>query len=211
MSKKVYLVRHGETEDLAKKLHQQNDSVLSERGNQQAQDVAGRFSKIRADIVYSSPFLRTLQTAKHIGTIAGAPVETKELLRERKQPKEIMGKPRDDAEVMRIKNTINEHRHDPSWHYSDEENFFDLRGRVKEFQKFVENDTQENVVLVSHAVFIKMFTLVSVFGDLLTPDMFSSYYQHVRTSQTGITMLEFTDNEWKLLTWNDYAHLGENT
>src|SRR3989344_7119082 len=46
MTKKVYLVRHGESEDLVQKLHQKDDSVLSERGNRQAKDVACRFSKI---------------------------------------------------------------------------------------------------------------------------------------------------------------------
>src|SRR3989344_9342614 len=116
MHKKVYLVRHGETDDLAKKLHQQNNSVLSDRGKKQAHDVAERFSNIKVDVIYSSPFLRTIQTAEHIGSVTGARVETNELLRERKQPTEIMGKSRDDSEVIRIKEIISEHRNEPDWH-----------------------------------------------------------------------------------------------
>ena len=210
MTKKVYLVRHGESEDLVQKLHQKDDSVLSERGNRQAKDVACRFSKIPIDIIFTSPYIRTMQTAQHISDITGAKIKTNTLLRERRQPSEIIGKGREEDEVMRIKEIINDHRNDPGWHYSDEENFFELRDRVVQFQIFIKQQSYSNILLVSHAVFIKVFTLLGVFGDLVSPDIFLSYYKHVRTSQTGITMLEWKDEMWKLLTWNDYAHLGED-
>src|SRR3989344_7784574 len=103
MPKKVYLVRHGESEDLIKKLHQHDHAPLSERGNRQARDVATRFSDIRVDMIYSSPYLRTFQTAEHIAKVTGASIEKQNLLRERKQPDEIIGKPREDPEVVRIK------------------------------------------------------------------------------------------------------------
>ena len=123
MPKKIYLVRHGETDDLVKKLHQHNDVALSERGNKQARDVAVRFSHIKVDVIFSSPHVRTVQTAEHIRSFTHAPLEISELLRESRQPHEIVGKERESADVLHIKEIMREHRNDPSWHYSDEENF----------------------------------------------------------------------------------------
>lgn len=211
MPKKVYLVRHGESEHGAQKLHQLDDVALSERGMRQSRDVANRFTHLAIHKIYSSPHRRTLQTAEHIVAVTGAPIKTTALLQERRQPSEIVGKLRTDPEVVRIKKLMAERRNDPSWRYSDEESIFELRDRVKKFQDSLEHEEQENIVIVSHALFIKMFTLLGVFGDLVTPDLFASYYLHVRTSQTGITMFDRTEHGWRLLTWNDYAHLGDDS
>ena len=211
MPKKVYLVRHGESEDGAQKLHQLDDVALTEQGIQQAKDVAGRFSHLAINKIYSSPHRRTMQTAEHIVAVTGAQIEKTALLQERRQPSEIIGKLRADPEVVRIKGLMHEHRNDPGWHFSDEENLFELRDRVKEFQESLEHEEKENIVIVSHALFIKMFTLLGVFGALVTPDLFMAYYLHVRTSQTGITMFDRTEHGWRLLTWNDYAHLGDDS
>lgn len=210
MPKKVYLVRHGESEDGVLKLHQANDAALSEHGRHQAKDAAERFRNISIDVIFSSPYQRTHETAEHISAVTGVRIETNELLHERRQPKEIIGKSRTDSEVVRIKSIIKEHRNDPSWHYSDEENFFEVRDRVKQIIQWVVESPHEHIVIVSHAVLIKIFVLLTVFEDQVTPDMFLSYYAHVRTSQTGITMLQYKEDGWKLLTWNDYAHLGED-
>ncbi len=210
MPKKVYLVRHGESEDGVKKLHQLDDAALTELGARQAKEVANRFQHLTIHKIYASPYRRALQTAEYIGTVTGASIETTGLLKERQQPSAIIGKLRNDPEVVRIKKLMAEHHNDPAWHHSDEENIFELRDRAKKFQEFLEQEEQENIAVVSHAAFIKMFTLLGVFGELVTPDLYESYYLHVRTSQTGITMFDQTTHGWRLLTWNDYAHLEDD-
>jgi broad specificity phosphatase PhoE len=98
---------------------------------------------------------------------------------------------------------------DPSWHDSDEENFHDFKNRVKGFIQTLENQPHENVLVVSHGYFLSLLVLTLAFEELLTPDLYTSFLALAHTTNTGITMYEYKNNKWRLLTWNDYAHLGE--
>jgi probable phosphoglycerate mutase len=61
----VYLVRHGTTEDIEKRLMQgSSDSPLSARGREEAQRTAEILSSIRFDTTFSSPMGRARETAQ---------------------------------------------------------------------------------------------------------------------------------------------------
>ncbi|VDO78597.1 unnamed protein product [Soboliphyme baturini] len=67
----VWIVRHGERQDYVdpawkKTATNLDDSPLAELGHKQAKEVAARLKNERIDHIFSSPFLRCVQTANHI-------------------------------------------------------------------------------------------------------------------------------------------------
>lgn len=73
----IYLIRHGD------RLQEMGDPGLTELGRQQAYKVASYLTDKQIDIIYSSPLLRTKQTAEIISKHIGVPLVFDELLRER--------------------------------------------------------------------------------------------------------------------------------
>lgn len=126
---KVYLVRHAQTIGNASRTHQTPNTPLSEIGQQQITRVANRFKTIPIDVIIASPYTRTQQTAQEISNITGKKIITTPLLRVTERPSEIHNKNINDPDVIKIKDEIEKHINEPDWHYSDEENFYDLLER----------------------------------------------------------------------------------
>ena len=204
---KLYLVRHGESEHNAKNAYQPGDSKLSEKGLEQANFLAHRFEGIPIDIIFSSPFERARQTAEAIGKAVGKEVMYQDLLRETKKPSEVVGKEENDPEAVAILKKIGSHADDPAWHHSDEENFTELKNRGKEFLAFIQSEQEESVLCVTHGTFLRMVICLMLQKD---PDavFFKNFWGFFRTRNTGITLCEYENGKWCLLTWNDHAHLG---
>jgi broad specificity phosphatase PhoE len=72
----LYLIRHAQTKQLAgvEATHPRNDSGLSQRGTEQARALAAFLSDKPLDLVLTSLFLRTQQTA--VAILAGRDVPT---------------------------------------------------------------------------------------------------------------------------------------
>lgn len=221
---RVYFVRHGESELNVKDLHQHPEDPLSRTGIKQAKALAERFTKIPIDKILSSDYIRAKRTAEYIAEATRKPIELTKLLRERKRPSELIGKPFKSSETRKTYRLLYNHSHDPNWHYSDEENFYDAVKRAEHFVEFVENQKEKNIVVVSHGAMIKFIVAVMMVERdkfLLTPELFNRLYYFYRASNTGITIcekrtLDFVSDKvethirrrWHLVTWNDHAHLG---
>lgn len=207
---RVYIVRHGESEANAKGVYQHRDVQLSETGIKQAHTVAQRFLHIPIDSIYSSSFERAKKTAYIIGDTIHKPVELLPLLTEIKRPTIIEGRKQSEPEARSIMRLIKRMWHDPQWRHSDEETFFDLRTRAIKLLHHVEQlkDT-EQVLLVSHGTFIRMLVCVMIYGESVSPGKFKKYLRFLQTTNTGITVCDYVHRHWRLLTWNDQAHLGE--
>jgi 2,3-bisphosphoglycerate-dependent phosphoglycerate mutase len=78
----VHYARHGENRaNLTRELsHRVVDYPLTERGVEQARELAGRIGSVRQ--IYSSPLRRAVQTAEVVGAVIGRTVEIVEELRE---------------------------------------------------------------------------------------------------------------------------------
>ena len=72
---KVYLIRHGESTGNKYGLEQFSASTLSSHGIKQAETVSERLANIKIDIIYSSTYLRTKQTAEIISQKIKKPIE----------------------------------------------------------------------------------------------------------------------------------------
>ena len=76
--KKVYFVRHGESQwNVEDKICGVTDSPLTEKGHQQAIDTGNTILRlgIRADMILHSPLQRAKDTAQHISEITGIPMK----------------------------------------------------------------------------------------------------------------------------------------
>lgn len=79
MSQRIWIVRHGNREDFqnpgwARTAERPYDPALSDDGETQAQEVGRSLCNEPVDYIFSSPFLRTIQTASHIADALDLPV-----------------------------------------------------------------------------------------------------------------------------------------
>jgi len=207
--KNVYFVRHGETAANIENQYSPDDTPLNKRGLIQARTLADRFSRIDVDLIISSGLTRARQTAGAIGKKTGQKVVLSELFREKRFPSKFLGKTPEDPEVAKIRADIAEHYGDKDWHHSDEENYFDMQDRAVKALAFISERSENDVVVVTHGTYLRMLVLRMMFGNLVPNSYFGSFFNFVLTRNTGITRCMLDDEgKWKMITWNDHAHLG---
>jgi probable phosphoglycerate mutase len=206
---RIYFVRHGESVNNVSKNYQGSDVLLSDLGTQQAEVVAKRFKNLPIDVILTSSYVRAHDTAKAIHQVTGKPLEVSDLLIERKRPSSFHNQPYDDPKYEKIRHFIDTHP-DPGHHHSDEENFFDVKKRAEAVIKMLEHRSEENIVVVSHGVFIKAVLFTMILGDSFQIKNFTDSLNTLSIKNTAISICEFTHNQgWKVVTINDFAHLAE--
>ena len=212
--KKIYFVRHGESEGNVGTVLQDGLSPLTTKGRKQAELVANRLKNVRIDKILASPQTRAKTTAEIINNVLKIEIEFSDLLKERKWPSTVVGKPKDDLETRMVEQQINSNLHNLDWRHSDEENFLDLKKRALKVLKHVDAIQEENILLVSHGIFLRMFTAIILLGPELTSHEWWKFFINTVTNNTGVTVFsEFKFREeaphWQLISWNDHAHLSE--
>jgi len=197
---KIYLVRHGSTDSLERKISQLDDEPLNQKGFDQAKELGKRFVDTKIGLVVSSPHLRAVQTAKEISKN----IQINALFAEVRKPKEVIGRSKENEEVKAILEKIEEmHLIDPCWHYSDEENFENLKARGLKALEYLQNLNLEDVVVVSHGNFIALLAGLMFFKESYPVDIFLKLKNFMRLSATGVSIFTYEDGEWKLQCWND--------
>lgn len=201
---KVYFVRHGETNSNLQKSGGNFNDRLTEVGREQVQELANRIYGISIDIILASPHKRTKETAEIIVEKINKEIKVVSLLGEKKWPTEIEGKSLKDPEVKKVFDLIREKNNlDPAWHYSDEENFFDIKKRAELFIEYVSKLTFTNILAVSHEYFIKMVIAIILYGDQLSYEVFRNYFHSTSLDNASLTLCEKKQDIWKLITLND--------
>lgn len=207
--KKIYFVRHGATDGNEKNEFQHGTIELSEMGFKQAQFVSERFKTIAVDLVIASDMTRAAQTADAIGKVVGKEVIHTNLFQEVLRPSFVRGKSKDDQEVVNIMEQVKANFDNEDWHYSDEENFFDIKNRAVKALEYLKSIEEENIVVVTHGNFLMMLIAVMGFGDTFTSKHYKKMQKFFIAKNTGINVVHEHKGEYFLLTWNDYAHLGD--
>ena len=213
--KKIYFVRHGERQGNIGVARLGHKGLLTENGIKQAEIVALRFKNIPIDLVISSDWTRAKHTAEIINKALDKKVEFSPLFAERKRASEELEKRKDDPVVLEMNRLIYENHGVPGWRYSDEENFDDLKTRALKVLDFLKNTKEENILVVTHGMFMGMIASCMIFGKDLTSAEHRRFVITFDTDNTGITFCEWDKvnppkrhNEWSILVWNDHAHLG---
>lgn len=208
----VYIVRHGESEGNAGRVHSDHDTPLTRAGVAQAQAVARRLQHLRIDRIVSSTTKRTRQTSAEILALNPAPITYDSNFCEQSRPSEIRGLSHSDPRSKKVMKKILAHIDDPDWHYSDEENNFDFVRKIERALRSLEQfHEDENVVLVAHGHVLRAILGIVLLGNDFSIHLFELFTTgKVITKNTGVTIIEFSPtNGWQLVTFNDHAHLLE--
>lgn len=199
---KLYLIRHGKTQHNVEDRHQDAHSELLPESVNDISILAAKLKDLDVQAIISSPFSRTIKTAEIINDVLNLPIEIDNSLKEIKKPSIMEGRLKKDEDVVQIKKLMYENRTTKNWHHSDEENFYDLKERVLEFVKRMEDSSYEKVLVVTHNGIIKTITMLALFGEDLDVDTFFSFYNRTSVSNRGLVTCEYKNSKWKLVNFN---------
>lgn len=157
---KIYIARHGQNRDnLNGILNGHRDEPLTEKGIEQAHEVADKIkeSGIKFDIIYSSPLIRSFETANIISeSINGPSPEKEELLIERDFGV-MTGKKISDIESLCAPDIIKTDTITYFLHPEGAETFPDMIGRAGVLlDKIKKLHEDGNILLVCHGDIGKM-------------------------------------------------------
>jgi len=220
-SKFFYMIRHGESELNRLHIRQGKNGGLSEVGRTQAGATAKRLTHMKFDVMLVSPYERAVETAEIIAEQVNInnPLEMNELLIERRNPSEIVGKPADVKEVAHIVDLIDRSYHEDDYRYSDEENFNDLKGRAKKLLEYLEKRKEKRFLVVTHSIFLKMIAAFVIHRESLNSESYNLLSFTNTSNNASITVFEYNsgllgdgwlgryfspiDKRWKLVAWDD--------
>src|SRR3989338_8589140 len=209
-AKLIYFVRHGETDFNAKNLRHGPEGHLIEKGRDQVLATAKRFPKNKGSpqVIISSPYDRAKETADIIAKELKMSVEYCDLLIERRNPSEIIGRSDKEIDVKEIVDRIDKSFHSDNLRYSDEENFIDLKKRARELLDYIKSRPEERIIMVTHGIFLKMVVCYMFYGEKLNASEYNkiSYFNPI--DNAGIAIVKHTSHwfgkdEWELIVWND--------
>lgn len=210
--KRVYLVRHGQTNYNEQGLVQDHSSVLTELGRKQAYLIGERLAKLSFDHLVASDYVRTQETAAIVEGLVGKSVTLSPLFREVRRPSSLCHTPHagEAYQAFLAAETVS-FLTDEAWRYEDEENFTDVSKRVKEAFSFLES-LEGHIAVISHGHFIRKLVASVLTNFKLTGPLWHDMYGVLWTTNTGLTVLQQDepDARWKLVTFNDHAHFADN-
>lgn len=185
MKMSIYIARHGEAEVNINPHQKTNEDVFTDLGQKQIALLAERLRDTSIKQIYTSKISRARLTAQKVGEITGIPIAIIESLKERKMIYTGHGD------------------------YTPEEQFEDFKKRLIDTKAFLENLSEESVLLVSHALFIKGLLTHILFGEFLTEELLSNINKTLVIDHAAITKLTFTreKHSWKIHYLNDQHHL----
>lgn len=223
MARKIfYMIRHGETVLNAQHIRQGPEGPLSDLGINQSIVTGKRLSKMRFDAIICSPYQRTVETAKLVVEQLKykKEIEYSNLLVERKNPSEIIGKSAELPEVAHIVDIIDKSFHDNDYRYSDEENFNDLKTRAGYLLKYLSKRPEKKILIITHSIFLKMVAAYIEKGEKLNAKQYNLFSYMNTSNNASITICEYNsgwlgdgiigryfyplEKRWRLVAWDDY-------
>lgn len=205
MVTKLILVRHGEIEDNIKKVFPKvgKGQSLTEKGIKQAKSIAERMKNVKIDVIYSSPTLRTLQTAKEINKYHNLKIIESNDIADMNMG--ILGGVTLIPEKMpaNIKIVHEKRKADDSYRPNNGESINDIKKRVSKFlDKIIEENKNKTILVVSHLGTIRVF--ISVLMGI----PYSEVREMKRPENTSYTELEINGKP-KLITLGYDEHLKD--
>ena len=203
---RFYLVRHGETEwNHLGRFQGQYDTLLNEKGLEQARITALAAKDWGIACIYASPLTRTMQVANEIGGQLGLPVNPRAGLMELSlgQLEGVTG------EEMRagwpeVFSTWN--RSPELIEMPDGESLTTLEDRAWQVILELEDrhEPQDNLVIVSHN-----FTIRAICGKLLGIPL--ANFHRLQLGLSSVSIFETGQRGRRLLTYNSTCHLERHS
>lgn len=199
---KIYLTRHGETEwNKLGKMQGWKNSNLTEKGIEHAKKLGQSLKDVDFDCIYCSPLGRAIETAECIKGDRDISIIIKESLKE-------MGfgswegmehsKVEELYSVEKYNFWNKPHLYEPI----HGESYQDLINRAREaLDEIIKNSKCENILVVSHAAFIKALYLT------IKEDCLENFWNPPFLHGTCLTVLEVIDNKINIILEADMSHL----
>lgn len=138
---KLYITRHGETmRNAEQRILGRTDDPLSEKGKQQAAELAEKMKDIDIDMIFTSPLSRAKETAQTIADVKGMSLIVDDRLIETDFG-DFEGRPRNLEEYQAAKR-------DHFKRYPKGESYFDIAYRVYDFLFMLKREYSDKKVLV---------------------------------------------------------------
>lgn len=196
----IYLVRHGQTLwNTEGRMQGFKDSPLTELGVTQANALSIKLKHIDFNKIYSSSLSRAYNTASILRGNRSMKIIKNDNLRE------IYmgiweGHTQEEIEKLEGKELYNfwnaPHKYNPK----TGEDFYHLTKRaVKEVEK-IAKEKDGNILIVSHAAFIKSFT--TYISNLHIKHLWEAPF----IPQTSLTIVEYEAGNWKIIKYGDISH-----
>lgn len=208
--KRIYLVRHGETKYNESNLVQDEFDTLSSVGKIQSELVANRIKQLSFNILYTSDYIRAIETANIITDFCECGYKPSDIFREVRRPSQFVGLSRNNPDYLNFLKEANDHIADPSWHYEDEENFHDVMIRVRSAFSIFDSG-EGDMVVVTHGRFLMFLVMYVLSNRELHAGLWKLSAHTMNSSNTGLTIFEYDEDfsHWRLKTYNDIAHFAE--
>lgn len=203
--KRIYLVRHGESEwNIIKKIQGHKDTQLTPKGLNQAKLLGKRLKEdnIKIDRIYSSDLTRAYKTAQIIAENLNLDVTPMKEFREISFG--IWEGMTNDEIIKNYKKEQILWRNEPEkLHVKGAETLEELQKRaMKGINKIIHQDVK-NILVVSHSATLKTIILGMLGIDL-------NFFKNLTISNVSLSIIELRDYNNVLKLFNDTNHLKEN-
>jgi broad specificity phosphatase PhoE len=209
----VHFVRHGESVSNAAPggmaLPAVQGDRLTDLGREQAATVARYLGDVGATRVLTSPLARARETADILGGRLVLPVEELDELQELRESEGYEELALEDQRLRRWSVWMAAHGDDPDYSYRGGETFNEISTRVRRAQERLLALGDENVIAVSHGIFLRFFLMnVLIAGDF-GPSQVQRLWQ-LESINCGICSFEYRDRDlaanyeldpWTCLSW----------
>jgi broad specificity phosphatase PhoE len=209
----VHFVRHGESVSNAAPggmaLPTIKGDRLTDLGREQAATVARYLGEVEATRVLTSPLRRARETADILGGRLGLPVEELDELQELRESDGYEELSLEDQRLRRWSVWMAAHGDDPDYSYRGGETFNEISTRVRRAQERLLTLGDENVIAVSHGIFLRFFLMRTLLADGFGPSQVQRLWQ-LESINCGICSFEHRGRElaanyeldpWTCLSW----------
>jgi broad specificity phosphatase PhoE len=180
---------------------------LTELGWEQARAAARHLAAIGARRILSSPLRRARETAEALAEVLELPVVELEDLRELRESDGFDELSLEDQRLRRWSVWMTEHGDDPDYSYRGGESFNRVLGRVRSVQHRLVADGDENVIAVSHGIFLRFFLMWSLLAEEFGPHQAERLWR-LGTYNCGHSVFAHAEPDptdvggaWRCLTW----------
>ncbi len=198
--KKIYLVRHAQSEYNEKGIFQGRlDSDLTPLGFVQARLCAQEFIGKSIQVIYSSPQRRAYKTALTIGDVLGLPVRVDERIKEMSfgvlEGKHFWTMLEENKEMFRnwLKNPV-------KYPLPTQEDMEEFEERVRDFLEDIKRCEYENILVVAHGGTLHALICLAIGLGL-------GNNWNIHMDNTGISLLEYENSTFHLRYLNKTCHL----
>ncbi len=211
--KTIYFFRHAQSDENINKnknIHVR-EQYLTEVGKSQAIKLAERIKYLQLSYLISSTLTRAKETSKIISSITNLDIEYSDLFIEKQKPSSIIGQIRQEPRILEIeKNWVNS-LFEPNTQIEDGDSYDSMLARAEQAIEFLKLKPEPVLGVVTHQFFLNALIIKVILGDALTPDIYKRLQEQYWLENTGIVVLhyhpEYPYTGWKLITYNDTAHL----